>query len=207
MKGLLIKDILNLKGSYKANLIVLGFFIIFAYQSGDPSYLIAMMVMIMTMLSVTSMAYDDLAKWDVYALSMPISRKNVVQSKYILSILLSLSATLISTVISYTLILPRSDMGQLEFLVTAGVIFEVSLLYSFITLPLIYKYGLEKVRILMAAVFAIPTFLVFFIYKMEVSLPSEEQMMFFLKISPLLVILALFVSMATSYRIFKKKDI
>lgn len=207
MKGLLIKDILNLKKQYKLNFLMMGFFTVFGYQTGDPSYVMGMIVMTMTMLSITSMSYDDLAKWDNYALSMPISRKSIVKSKYILSILLSSFAIIISASISYVVILPKSNMNTLELLLVASIVFEISLLYSFVILPLIYKHGLEKVRILMVGVFAVPSFIIFLFVKSGVNMPSQSQLLLLLKLSPIFVILVLFVSLNISYRIFCKKDI
>ena len=86
MKGLIIKDIFNLKKGITTTLIMILFYGIFSYNTGNMSMLIGMTVFIMTSLSISSMSYDDMAKWDGYALSMPITRKNIVLSKYILSI-------------------------------------------------------------------------------------------------------------------------
>ena len=84
MKGLMIKDILNLRKNFKTTLLVIGFFAIYAYTSNNPSYMIAMVTLILSMMPLTSMAYDDMSKWDRYALAMPISKKDIVLSKYIL---------------------------------------------------------------------------------------------------------------------------
>lgn len=207
MKGLMIKDILNLRKNFKTTLLVIGFFAIYAYASNNPSYMIAMVTLILSMMPLTSMAYDDMSKWDRYALAMPISRKDIVVSKYILSILLSLISILISFIITYLFILPRSDMGRRELLLVAYIIFSISLVYVSIVLPLIYKFGVEKTRIITICVFAIPTMMVFAFYKTGLQLPSKKQLLFLLKISPLILILILICSAFFSYIIYKNKDI
>lgn len=207
MKGLMIKDILNLRKNFKITLLVIGFFAIYAYSSNNPSYMITMVTLILSMMPLTSMAYDDMSKWDRYALAMPISKKDIVLSKYILSILLSLVSILVSFIITYLFILPRSDMGRRELLLVAYIIFFISLVYVSIVLPLIYKFGVEKTRIITMCVFAIPTMMVFAFYKMGLQLPSKKQLLFLLKVSPLILILILICSALFSYITYKNKDI
>ncbi len=207
MKGLMIKDILNLRKNFKTTLLVIGFFAIYAYSSNNPSYMITMVTLILSMMPLTSMAYDDMSKWDRYALAMPISKKDIVLSKYILSILLSLVSILVSFIITYLFILPRSDMGRRELLLVAYIIFFISLVYVSIVLPLIYKFGVEKTRIITMCVFAIPTMMVFAFYKMGLQLPSKKQLLFLLKVSPLILILILICSALFSYITYKNKDI
>jgi len=104
MKGLIIKDILNLKKNLNTLLVLVIFYAFLGYRSGDPSMLIAMIVLLLTMMSITSISYDDLAKWDKYALAMPISRKNIVLSKYILAVLLSISGVVLVSKSAFILI-------------------------------------------------------------------------------------------------------
>ena len=169
--------------------------------------MITMVTLILSMMPLTSMAYDDMSKWDRYALAMPISKKDIVLSKYILSILLSLVSILVSFIITYLFILPRSDMGRSELLLVAYIIFSISLVYVSIVLPLIYKFGVEKTRIITMCVFAIPTMMVFAFYKMGLQLPSKKQLLFLLKVSPLILILILICSALFSYITYKNKDI
>lgn len=207
MKGLIIKDFLNLRKNLKITLLIIGFFAIYAYGTNNPSYMIAMVTFILAMMSITSMAYDDMTKWDRYALAMPISRKDIVISKYILSILLSILSILISFSATYLLILPRSNMDRKELLLITYVVFYISLVYVSVILPFIYKFGVEKTRIISIVIFAIPAMIGFALYKMVLQLPSENQLIFLLKISPLTLILILFCSGLFSYRIYKDKDI
>lgn len=207
MKGLIIKDILNLRRSFKTTLLIICLFAIYAYGTNNPSYLISMVVLILTMMSITSIAYDDMAKWDRYALAMPISRKDIVISKYVLSILLSIVSVLVSFIVTYILILPRADISIKELLLIAYVVFSISLIFVSMILPFIYKFGVEKARIISIGIFAIPTAILFLLHKIELELPDENQLMFLLKISPLILILILFSSGLFSYIIYKNKDI
>lgn len=206
MRGLIIKDILNLKKNMMTVLAMIIFFTLFAYGTANPSYIIAMIVLISTTMSITSMAYDELAKWDSYALTMPISRNNIVLSKYILSFLFSLGGLVVSTTISYILILPKSTMKGLELLLSAYIIFVLSILFISIILPLIYKFGVEKSRILMLAIMAVPTAMIIFLKDANITMPTESQLMMALKVSPLALIIVVLLSSWISCNIYINKD-
>lgn len=207
MKGLIIKDILNLKKSLNTLIAMFIFYILWAYKFGDPTILIAMITLMLTMMSITSMSYDDLAKWDKFALAMPISRQKLVYSKYILSILLAICGVGISVAISYILVLVNGKISTSQLFLSAYVIFIISILFSCIVLPLIYKFGVEKSRIMMMAVIAIPMIIAYLISEMGISMPSESQLTMLLWFSPLFILISLFISSSISYSIFKKKDL
>lgn len=207
MIGLVIKDILNLRKSLRTSLLILIFFSVMAYQSQDPTYLVGIFILIMSMQSISSMSYDELAKWDIYALTMPISRTKLVISKYVLSMLLAITACIISGSIAYFAILPISKMSTVEFLISSYLIFAVSILFLSILLPLIYKYGVEKSRLLLFVVISIPMLIGILFKQLGINLPDENQLINLLKVSPFIIIVALIISGFISCRVYKNKDI
>jgi hypothetical protein len=211
LKGLIIKDIFNLKKGITTTLIMILFYGIFSYNTGNMSMLIGMTVFIMTSMSISSMSYDDMAKWDGYALSMPITRKNIVLSKYILSILLSTIATILSTAFSMVIAYIRGDLVGIdniqEILLISYVVFLISIFYISIVMPLIFKFGVENARVLMLGSYLIPAGIVYLLYKMGVQLPNQQQLKQMLYVSPIVLILVLMLSVLTTYEIYKKKDI
>lgn len=206
MIGLLIKDLINLKNSFRTSLLILALFSFMAYQSQDPTYLMGVFVLMMSIQSISSISYDELAKWDIYALTMPISRVKLVISKYILSIMLSIIALIISGTIAYLVILPTSNMSRLEFLLSAYLVFAISTLLLSVLLPLIYKYGVEKSRLLIFVVISIPVLIGIFFSKIGIGLPDENQLRNLFKVSPFIIIVLLFISSFISCRIYKNKD-
>lgn len=206
MTGLIIKDILNLKKSLMTSLVMLLFFSLTAYQSGDPKFLVGTIVLIISMQSISSISYDDLAKWDIYALTMPISRRKLVMSKYILSILLSITSLIISSAIAYFLILPISSMGIREFFLTSYLIFLIALLLISVILPLIYKFGVERSRLLLFLVISIPILMGLLLSKTGMTFPNENQFWILVKISPFVITIVLFISSLISCKIYRSKD-
>lgn len=202
MKGLLIKDLLNLRKSLSTVIVLILFYAFLGYQNDDPSILIAMIVMVMTMMSVTSIAYDDLAKWDNLALAMPIGRKSIVLSKYVLAILLSISGVIISTIIAYFIYLIKGEAVTNDLFMISYIIFIVSMIFTSIVLPLIYKFGVERSRLMMMAVIALPMAIGYLLVNSGVALPTESQFIIILRISPIIALLFIFLSFGISYRLF-----
>ena len=78
MLALLKKDFLVLKKSCAVYLALLVFYTIFGAVNGDFSMFNAFVVLMITiMLPVTSLSYDERTKWDVYGMSLPVSRRTV----------------------------------------------------------------------------------------------------------------------------------
>lgn len=206
MKGLIIKDILNLKNYGRSILLIVAFYGIFAYTINDAGFLGGMIVLLMTMMSISSFSYDDLAKWDKYALSLPISRKDMVMSKYLLSIIFIVLGAALSFVIVFAMSNIKNSVNLRELLLQTYSLSAVAIIFISVLMPLLYKFGVEKSRIMIMAVFAIPTLLLVLLSKLGIAKPSEDQLMFLLKMSPIIVIAVMMISAFISYNIYKKKD-
>ena len=203
MKGLIIKDLLNLKKSLNSVFALIIFYAFIGYTSGAPRMLIGMISVLLTMMTVTTIAYDDLAKWDKYALAMPVSRRELVLSKYVLSFVLALTGVGVSTLIAYIIM----NVKNSELLLTSYSVFSISLLFSSIVLPLIFKFGVEKSRLMMMAAIGIPIAITYVLYRIGIDLPDTTVIMDILKFLPLITIAVLFISFNVSYSIYKRKDI
>ena len=78
MKGLLIKDILNMKNYMKQLILLLIFFMAYGVFLKNGTFVGSMITLMLSMQVITTMSYDEYAKWDKYALTMNINRKDVV---------------------------------------------------------------------------------------------------------------------------------
>ena len=84
MKGLIIKDLCVIKNQMKTLLLVLAFFVIFSIINEDATFILFLVPFYMIMILITTFNYDEFNKWDSYCNSLPLSRKEIVKSKYIL---------------------------------------------------------------------------------------------------------------------------
>jgi len=146
MKGLILKDLINLRRYGRSIFLFIAVFALFGLMSKNWDFLEGIIILMFTMMTVTTFSYDDIAKWDIYALSLPVSRRQIVRSKYLLAILLSLAGILLSLAVNSILALVK-DINIVDKLLTAYIIFAVATVFTCILLPLIYKFGVEKSRI------------------------------------------------------------
>jgi len=161
IKGLIIKDILQLK-SYKRTLFI--FIVIFILTSisgettkGMGSILVTMMTLGMGMFSLSTFSYDEISKADRYILTLPITKKEVIFAKYILvacaTIIGCILGILISIIVSFVI---NKNMPNVLNLILVGLsgILGIGFVES-IQIPCIYKFGAEKGRIYMFILTAI----------------------------------------------------
>lgn len=211
MRGLIIKDIYNLKKNLKTTLIIILFYAFLSYNTGDVSMLIGLTTFIMVSMSITSLAYDDMAKWDGYALSMPVTRKSIVLGKYVLALILSVLSIVVSSILAIIISYIRGDLDNIfriqEILLIIYTVFLVCMFYISIIMPLVFNFGVENSRLLMIGSMAIPVGIGYLLVKMGVQLPTEDQLTSILYISPIILILVLIISFSIALSIYKKKDI
>ena len=99
MKGLLLKDIINLKQQGKIYIFIIAIWFAIAITSRDGNFFGGVMTMFTVLVPISAAAYDDKAKWDRYALTMPISRWDLVLSKYLLALICAVTAAFLSELV------------------------------------------------------------------------------------------------------------
>ncbi|MEL1044829.1 ABC-2 transporter permease [Clostridioides difficile] len=212
MKGLILKDLLNLKGNIK---FILLFIIMFGFMSslgdGNVNNFIGVIIVLCTTMIVSTFSYDDLNKWDSYVLTMPINRNDIVLSKYLTMLIFSFIGVLVSLIVSVTIGYFKNTLILNETLLINALILSISVCFGSLILPLIYKFGIERARLLMILCFLVPTLalLVFKSILENISSPiSIEIMLNTLVYSlPFVAILLFVISYFISSKIYSKKEV
>lgn len=218
IKGLIIKDILQLK-SYKKTLII--FIVIFILSSlsaeGEVSNtLIIMLTLCFGMFSIASFNYDELNKADKYILTLPITKKDIVLSKYILVIGSTVIGSIIGILLGFILsfVFNKQMPDIVEFLsIGLGGILGVGIIES-IQLPCIYKWGAEKGRVQMMIVTALIALIVGgVIYiggKSNIQFQANNVIDMLCNFLPLIFIVVMvvmyYISYKVAYKIYDKKE-
>ncbi len=207
MTGLIVKDFLVSKRYMRTIFLLLAFYVLFSFAMGSSSFILFMTPLFFTMMTITSFAYDNAAKWNAYALTMPVTRGDLVFSKYIVSALYALSGCVLALAVSAVvdLVSGRPLTGELGMMVLGAL--GASLTIISIVLPLIFKFGVEKARMMMVAVFVIPSVLAVVLPQSGIPMPSEELLKSLAILSPFLVVAVFVGSYFLSNRIFSKKDL
>ena len=216
MTGLIAKDFLVSKRSLKAYFGIMIFYAVLTFLGVfNISFVTAFVSVMLIMLPIGAFSYDEAAKWDRYAMALPLGRRAVVGARYLFTLLV----TLISLALALLSGVAVSVTGQgsfIEVMVTAFATLASGLLVSDLLLPLCYKLGAERARPYLYAIIFIPVIVLFLAFRMGVRIDaswldrlalSSPGALLALSALPLLAALALmFVSYLISCRIAANKE-
>lgn len=141
MSALLLKDFYVLWKQLKAFLVL-----ILVFSAIPGGYNIVFAVAYAAMLPYTCMAYDERSKWDQLADMMPYSTRQLVLSRYVLGWIAAAAACGFSLVLQAIF---SAFLGSSVFPASLLVSFFACLSIMAITLPLIFRFGVERGRLLM----------------------------------------------------------
>lgn len=155
MIGFWKKDLFVLRKQMRTYALILAVYALLSISGVWGTSLIATMVSLVTLMCpLTAFAYDQAARWDAYACALPGGGTGAVAGRYLCTLTIWLGATLLCCVLSAALwAVELLDDDLLELLVGNLASGTVGLLMAAVTLPLCYKFGVERGRMLMTLVF------------------------------------------------------
>lgn len=196
MKSLVLKDLYNIGHNAKSMLFIL---IVLAVgivpTSGAGGYLV-MCAVLCSMMTVTTFTFDDMAGWTPYALVMPVTRKDVVLAKYVVLAIFCTIGDLFGLVVGGICSFVTGEYALcpdafIELAVFTLVGWAASFAMGSVAIPLVFRFGAERARILLVLAFLIPAALCAAVYGLlhvaGVSV-SHGLLTVFLCASPLLAI-------------------
>ena len=84
MTGLILKDLLVMRKALKSYLMIMVLYAVLAYLDVlNYSFIITFIQVMLMVLPLSAFAYDEQAKWDRYAMSLPLGRVRVVGARYL----------------------------------------------------------------------------------------------------------------------------
>lgn len=217
MIGLLKKDFFILWHAYRKNLaLVLVLYSVMALAL-NFSFIVFFFAWISGFYILSGLSIDNYSKWDLYAASLPVSKKQIVGAKFILITLALLISFLIGTLLCGLLTLLRGE-PLLENLLGLLAVSFVCLAYFGVSLVLSYKYGVEKARTAMLLVAAAVFGGVMVLGKLDLlqgmALPGLLQTLFlgdlaiwgWAVVMPVCCILVYLLCWAIATRIYSRKE-
>lgn len=202
MTGLILKDLLNLKRQGKLLGILILFYLFLSVSTKNSSFFGGVIAVMCALLPVTAMSFDERCKWDKYALTMPVNRRDLVLSKYILAAIFCAAGFLINFI--YNLITGSGEIT--EVLQISLSLLSVGLFLLSLLLPILFKYGVEKGRLLMILVLFLPTAIVIFLSSQGFSLPEGKNLDQLAWLFFPAALLLFFISISVSVGIYRKKE-
>lgn len=215
MKSLVLKDLYNISHNIKSLLFML---VLFAFTlipgSGTEGYIVAC-ALLCGMMVVTTFSFDDSVNWNRYAMAMPIERKDVVVGKFVVMAIFGAGGSVfgvlagtVGEVILKKRVFDPAQTGQL--LLLALVAWILSLVFCSMSIPLGFKYGAEKGRILLFVSILVPGAVCVGIYKLlgllgvEMTDRTERVLV---GVGLMLALLWCYGMFRISCRIFRKAEI
>lgn len=199
MKALLVKDLLTLKGQAKSLLLVLAVWFIISFINGSGLFFTSLSVIYGMLLPLTTLSIDEKSRVERYMMSMPVTRAELALSRYALGLLGLLALGVLG--IGASLVIGDSLE---EALGASATCFCLAVLLLGVTLPLVYKFGTDKARVVCIAVYMVTFLAVSFIAaRFGIELDDLSGAFFLL---PFLSLAVLALSAAVSLGIYKKRE-
>ncbi|API90730.1 ABC-2 transporter permease [Virgibacillus pantothenticus] len=214
MKGLVIKDFYNVvNNGWGLFIMMLILAVAIVPTQGFLGYLVAGTV-VCSMMSTTSFAIDNNSKWEQFAITFPIDRKDIVKGKFItlflftmIGILLSIILGSLAAVIFQSDILQTIDVKEIGQMIIVGI--SVALIFGTNSIALLLKFGAEKARMFLILGYVIPgAILIYVVDKLQELgvIFTGEKLNQFIYLLPILVIIWLSIGYTLAVAIMKKKQ-
>ena len=149
MKGLLLKDF-YMAARYCRTYILIGVVFIavsFAGSNSENMFFVFYPCLLCGMVPVNLLAYDERSRWLEYSGTLPYTKAQIVSGKYLIGIIVQ-GAMLLAVGLSQAVRMHLAGTFRLEeFALFMATIFAMATITSSITLPFMFRWGVEKGRI------------------------------------------------------------
>lgn len=211
IKGLVIKDWALMSRQLKLMLVYIVFFVGISSYWSDTSFQSGFLSVILFMLTINCFAYDEQVNFEKLAAASPVSPFRIVLSRYISALTIGIAGSAAIMLGNLTVMLLRRTMGfdGIKYGL-AGL--GVSLFILSLAFPLVFKFGVNRSRIIILLVSGIPIPVFILLSKILLRdflfrLLINRTLIYLLPFIFVVVVLAaLAISVAISVRIFKNKE-
>ena len=216
MIGLVMKDMLVMRKTIRTYALFLAFYLIMTVLGlFTISFTTAILQLIVMLLPMSAFSFDEMAKWDRYALTFPLGRRALVTGRYLFALIMTLVAGLCGLLSCVLVSIFDNQEMILENMMTVMVCLSLGLLYADILLPLCYKLGPDRARPYFYLVIFAPIVLIFGAYQLGVfgagslsflSSAPDSTMVTLSFLFPILPLAGMWVSYLISCRIMEQKE-
>ena len=146
MKGLLKKDFYMIIKNCRVVIIAIAMFLVIGTVSETPYFLMFSAIMA-GVISFTLISYDENYGWNIYADVLPVTRKEQVSAKYLITLIFVAGSMFIAGLVLLIKGIINNNFSLEGFMVLITVFLLLGFMSPALLLPAIYKFGLQKGRI------------------------------------------------------------
>lgn len=143
MKGFLKKDLYLTIGYCRSIFLIVAVFIVIGCVQTDNYFFIFYPAIMVSLLAVTLLSYDEREHFCTYAAAMPQTRATYVSAKYLISLIYGLICVAVIVLVQVIF----GEFAGKDFLFLVGSLLILSLFTPAVALPFMFKYGVEKGRL------------------------------------------------------------
>lgn len=150
MKALLMKDLRTLKNERRLWVSIIGVSVLFGVLFQNWYFMMGYIMFGLSMIARTMYQYDVADQGIVYLMTLPITRKEYVKEKYLLSLMSICIGGILSMILTKIGMLftpDQADSNQEIFSAFLGIL-AVALVFQAIIFPVELKYDVSKSRII-----------------------------------------------------------
>ncbi len=147
MKGLLLKDWYMVKKYCRSYLLITIVFVAVSLVSDGNMFFVFYPCLLCGMIPVNLLGYDERSRWMQYSGTLPYTRTQIVCGKYIIGLLAQLAILVVTGIAQAAKMIATGDFVFGDFVVLMLLMLIVSTFTSSISLPFVFKLGVEKGRI------------------------------------------------------------
>lgn len=203
MKGILIKDIFNLKEYWLIATILYVVHIILIYYKGEGIYnVVGLTALLCGIVPLQAMLLDEKSRWNKYAVVLPTSRRSIAISKYILAGMIFVLSYGILGIVSLT-------MSNFSSVISGEILLIcmlITIFYDTILIPLSFLFGAEKSSIFVIVIFWGSIIGIYLLIKVGVSTVILASVLRSIVLWGVGAIVLIVMSICRSIRICERKE-
>lgn len=147
MKGLIIKDLYMTVKYCKTNIIISLLFLFLSLANRESLFLSFYPAMLCGIIPTNLLAYDERSKWLHYSQTLPYTPAQIVSGKFIIGLIAQIAILILVGCGHAAVMISGGTFDIISFAVFMMLMLTMSLISSSISLPFIFKYGVEKGRL------------------------------------------------------------
>ena len=177
MKGLLIKDIRLMKSQgavLLAILILAALFLGVVSSDVEPFFVVAYVTIFLSIFVASTISYDEYDNGYLFLMTLPVTRKNYVNEKYIFGILISIFAWCVGMAAGTALMLAQgAKTGAGEWIGGNLMYICIAWVFMSIMMPLRLRFDSEKARYANIIMFALIAAVAYGVSKISQYVPEN----------------------------------
>lgn len=127
----------------------------FAFGTENFAFPLGFLPFVVSLFSLSTISYDEFDNGNAFLFTLPITRKEYVKEKYLLTLFLGVIALLLGNLITLGTVFFKKETITVDIIWISLAILSTVTVLSAVMLPFQLKYGAEKARIAIIITFGI----------------------------------------------------